>query len=421
METRATTMHTLHPIENFAEPEVHFLKVEENLPDDKAHTLHIRYFKSKNPDAPTVIYLHGGPGAGSDMTQAQLFNPEDYNIILLDQRGAGKSTPKGEMRENNTENLIEDLEKIRELFGLEKWVVAGGSWGSTLGLGYAEKYPERVSVIIMRGVFFARAEDTVGFLNDDSRAAKAHPKEWKYFKEETNKLLKTAGLPFLPEKISGDLNDKNSPLYAIINSYYDLLQGEDKELAAQAAGVFTFWEKTVSFLQPNAEGLSWATDPDGINMGLTEVTYMKKDWFLKENQLVDDLRIIKEAGIPVFIVHGKHDLVCSPKCAQIVKDNLAPGQVTYFQSEAGHAGSEPDTINYLVQAAKLARPLVQKNENENKNETEEKGDEKKKSAHMKLSMMNKDKGLAKKLVNLDIEELSKQKKDVKNVPVRKLS
>lgn len=287
-----------------------------------------------NPQGIPVIYCHGGPGAGSKPHHAQYFDTDKFRVILFDQRGAGLSTPRGCLEENTTADLIADMEKIRELFGIEKWVVGGGSWGSTLSLLYAEQHPERVLSLILRGVFLAREQDTVDLLQDESPAAQFHYPEWMRFKQETNKLLARAKLP---------ATDK--PTLAI---YHTLLNHADSETRKQAAMTFSRWELQNAFLDNRRlDAFDWnqMTDDD-INIGQTEIHYMFNRCFIEENQILNQIERI--AHIPTHVIHGRYDLVCLPIQADLLCAALK--NVTRYSPIAGHSGDETETIHAMVSA-----------------------------------------------------------------------
>lgn len=288
-----------------------------------------------NPAGIPAVVCHGGPGAGCPPFYAGYFNPEIYRIILVDQRGSGKSTPKGCMTDNNTQALVSDFEEIRKKLNIDKWVMLGGSWGSTLALLYAEAYPQNVLGLILRGVFLGREKDMSAFLRDGCPAALTNPTEWESFKSNLNRLLIESMLPVSE---------------SIVENLYALLTRSTDEVKINASGYLSQWEKENSYLQPTAEDIAWSATPDGVNMGLTEATYFKHKCFIKENQILDNIAAISQ--IPVYIVQGKYDLVCPRYQAIDLEDAIKNnrGRVTRYDAFSGHAGSEPDTINYLVQA-----------------------------------------------------------------------
>ena len=324
--------------------------------------LHTIYFASYgNPEGIPAIALHGGPGSGSDPYFAQFFDPEKYHIILADQRGAGKSTPKGEMRENTTQLLIEDIETIRAFLGIEKWLVFGGSWGSALSLLYAEVHPARVLGLIVRGIFLVRDEDTSAFVREGCPAAMMRKKEWDQFKADTTQLIQQSGM--------NHLSVQKDRIYHI---YYELLQHRDAELRENAASTLAAWEKFNSYLEPDDGELQWSRSPDGVNMALTEATYFEHHCFVKPNQILNDIAVLKD--IPVYIVQGKFDLVCPSYMADELEAALlqCEGLVVRYDTVAGHSQKDAGNVDALVRATdefgKKAFPLRGKVPNGRKGE-----------------------------------------------------
>lgn len=309
---------------------------EYRLEVSKTHTLAISEYG--NEKGIPIAVCHGGPGAGAPAFYARYFDPAIYRIVLFDQRGAGDSTPKGCMEENTTQDLIEDMEKIRKKLNIDKWALLGGSWGTTLALLYAEAYPQRVLGLVLRGVFLARKQDTYTFLEDGCPAAKLHSKDWQTFKNTTKKLLSEAKLECVEKELG-------SAQY-VIDTYYTLLTQTSNEIRTKAAAAFALWEKANSYLKPAKEDLDWCMSPDGVNMGITEITYMKNDWFIKENEILNKIKTIE--NIPTYIVQGAYDLVCPPYQADELEKHLK--NVTRHDPISGHSTMEPETINCLVAA-----------------------------------------------------------------------
>jgi len=310
----------------------HMLKVSE---------LHEIYFASYgNQNGIPVIALHGGPGSGTSPYYAQFFDPNKYHIILADQRGAGLSTPKGEMRDNTTPLLIQDIETIRTYLNIDKWAVFGGSWGSSLALLYAEAHPDRVLGLILRGIFLVRDDDTSAFVREGCPAALMRQKEWEQFKLDTTHLIQEAGLTSLSV-------DKDK----IYHIYYELLQHTNEELRENAAGTLSAWEKFNSYMDLNPEELKWSRSPDGVNMGLTEATYFENHCFVEHNQILNDIDRLK--NMPVYIVQGKFDLVCPSYMAdELEKALLAINDNKQFivrhDTIAGHSHKEPGNIDAII-------------------------------------------------------------------------
>lgn len=295
-----------------------------------------------NIEGVPVIVLHGGPGSGTTPDYARFFDPNHYHIILADQRGAGKSRPKGEMRENTTQDLIQDIEQIRQFFNIERWVVFGGSWGSTLSLLYAQAYPTRVLGLIVRGIFLGREDDIDAFTRDNCPAALMHAREWQTFKLATQRLIQQAN--------AKDLSLKTHKIFSI---YYQLLQHSDIEIKKLAAGTLAAWEKFNSYLEATAEDVQWGYSENGINMALTEATYFEHRLFIRPNQILQDIESLK--NIPVYIVQGSYDLVCPSYMADELEDalmtiNSNPRYVVRFDCIAGHSQFEPALRHELIKA-----------------------------------------------------------------------
>lgn len=297
-----------------------------------------------NPHGIPVIVLHGGPGSGTTPAYAQFFDPKQYHIILADQRGAGKSQPKGEMAENTTQDLIADIERIREFFHIKQWLVFGGSWGSTLALLYAQAYPEQVLGLIVRGIFLGRDDDVDAFTRENCPAALIHKPEWEKFKRDTTQLIQKAGL--------NHLSLQTDRIYCI---YYELLTQANLQIKNTAAATLSAWEKFNSYLIATKEDVDWGYSEDGINMGLTEATYFKHHLFIKPNQILNDIERLK--NIPVHIVQGIYDIVCPPYMADELEQalrtiNTDQQLITRHNCLAGHSQNEPAIRHGLMTALK---------------------------------------------------------------------
>lgn len=288
-----------------------------------------------------VVVVHGGPGSGSIPDFARFFNPEKYHIILIDQRGAGKSTPKGEMRDNTTQDLIADMEMVRKHYHIKDWVVYGGSWGSTLALLYAQAHPRQVTGLILRGIFLGRAHDVSAFTRDDGPAALLHHNEWQEFKRRTTEYIKMANL-----KLSVD----KDPIYSI---YYHLMTCGNDALKKQAASTLAGWEKFNSSLIANPDELNPKEDADKMNTALTEATYFEHDCFIEDNQILRDVPRLK--NIPVYIVQGSYDLVCPPYMADELEGalravNKDKNLVVRYNCVAGHTYRDEQIRDALIRS-----------------------------------------------------------------------
>lgn len=311
--------------------EEHFIQVS------PIHQIYVASYG--NPSGIPIITLHGGPGSSTEPYFAQFFNPEHYHIIVADQRGAGKSRPKGEMKDNTTQALIQDIETIREFFKVKQWAVFGGSWGSSLALLYAEAHPERVLGLLLRGIFLVRTQDFDAFVRENCPAALFHSREWAQFKADTERLIQQANLP---------LSIKEDRIYHI---YYKLLQVADSEIRKRAAGTLAAWEKLNSNLEMIVKESQIDESPDGVNMGLTEATYFEHGCFIKPNQILDEIHTLK--NIPVYIVQGIYDLVCPPYQADELESALLSinednSLIVRHNCLAGHSHKEPAIRDKLI-------------------------------------------------------------------------
>lgn len=306
------------------------------------HTIYVASYGNK--EGIPAVALHGGPGSGTSPFFSQFFNPTQYFVILIDQRGAGKSLPKGEMRENTTQLLIEDMEKVREYFKIKKWLVLGGSWGSTLALLYAQAHPTNVLALVLRGIFLGRFQDINAFVNDNSPAAKIHSREWKQFKFHTTKLL-----------LEAKLNNVSVETHPIYHLYFLLLQNSNVNIRDQAASTIASWEKYNSYLIPNPNDLMPQNHLENINMGLTEANYFENECFIKPNQILENLYLLKD--IPIYIIQGIYDLVCPAYQADELEEGLRKindsnncNLIKRFDVMAGHSHKDEEIQSAIIKA-----------------------------------------------------------------------
>ncbi|MCL4163062.1 UNVERIFIED_CONTAM: hypothetical protein GTU68_026004, partial [Idotea baltica] len=287
---------------------------------DDIHSLYVE--ESGTAEGIPVVYLHGGPGSGSSPLQRRLFNPEKYRIILFDQRGTGRSTPYADIRNNTTQDLIEDMEKIREALNIDRWVVSGGSWGSTLSLAYAQAHPERVMGLIVRGIFLGTPTEVNWFYQNG--ASNFFPDYWEDF------------LAPIPEEEHSDL----------LTAYHQRLHGENEIARMGAAKAWSTWEGRTLSLNPTPSMLSHFSDPRvALSVSLIESHYFVNNCFFEENQLLDNAHILKD--IPGYIIHGRYDMICQLKQAYDL--HQAWPTADYFVVPAtGHAVSEPGIISALI-------------------------------------------------------------------------
>ncbi len=296
---------------------------QHTLEVDAPHTLYIE--ECGNPDGLPVVFLHGGPGAGCSPYHRRFFDPARYRAVLFDQRGCGRSTPHGELAGNDTWSLVRDLETIREHLGIERWVVFGGSWGSTLGLAYAETHPERVLGLVLRGIFLGRDEDL----------------DW-FYKHGTNRIFPEQWQAFLEQIPANERQD-------LAVAYYRRLTGTDPQVQRAAARAWALWEGSCATLVPNEQAIDEMTEPTAaIALARLECHYFVNRMFLEPDQLLRDIE--KVADIPSVIVHGRWDAICMPEGA-FTLHQAWPGSELVIVPDAGHLASEPGIQRELVRAA----------------------------------------------------------------------
>lgn len=292
------------------------------------HTLWVE--ECGNPEGVPVVFLHGGPGAACEPFHRRFFDPEHCRIILFDQRGCGRSTPHAELKENTTQALVEDIERIREHLGIEAWLVFGGSWGSTLGLAYAETHPGRVTGLVLRGIFLCRPRDIRWFYQDG--AGRIHPELWQEY------------LRVIPEDERGDL----------VGAYYRRLTSRNPKVRGEAARAWSLWEGSTSNLVPKDSVLAhFSNEATALSLARIECHYFMHDSFLRENQLLEDAHRLRD--IPGVIVHGRYDVVCPIEQAWAL--HLAWPEAEFVVCpRSGHSAGEPEIVDALVRAVqKLTR------------------------------------------------------------------
>ncbi|MCL2468917.1 MAG: prolyl aminopeptidase [Alphaproteobacteria bacterium] len=277
-----------------------------------------------NPQGRPALFLHGGPGGGCGKDHRRLFNPKKYRIVLFDQRGCGRSVPYNNLKANTTQHLISDIEKLRHFLKIEDWVILGGSWGSALALAYAEKYPKRVSGLVLRGIFTLRKKELEWFYKGG--ASFLFPEAWERF---TNALSPT--------------ERKN-----IMGSYQKRLSSKNKKIKIVAARAWSDWEGDTLCLIPKGEyKIDESRDRFALAIASIENHYFVNNGFVKEGQLIRNAS--KLADIPGVIIQGRYDMVCPPVTAWELHKNW-PSSKLVIVPDAGHAYDEPGILDATIRA-----------------------------------------------------------------------
>lgn len=283
--------------------------------------------QSGNPDGIPVIYCHGGPGGGSSPFHRQLFDPKLYHIIIFDQRGCGLSTPALQLESNSTAHLIADMEQIRQYLQIQSWVVAGGSWGSTLALAYGQAYPEHCLGFILRGIFLGRQQDIDWLYRAGGGASQVFPDYYQDF------LQPVAQLSHLD----------------ILEAYQLQLHHRDDSVRLEAALAWSIWESRIATLLPNEFSCGGDMDAQSaLALALIEHHYFQHHCFFEPDQLLNNIHKINH--LPCQIVHGRYDIVCKAENAFSLA-SLWPGAELKWVVDAGHSASEVGIRSALVQAS----------------------------------------------------------------------
>lgn len=278
-----------------------------------------------NPEGIPVVFLHGGPGSGCRPYHRRLFDPARYRAVLLDQRGAGRSTPAGNLAGNSTGRLLDDLELIRNALGIQRWLVFGGSWGAALGLLYAQQHPDRVSGLVLRGSFLARQRDLDWYLHDG--ASRLYPERWE-------EVVKTLPLP-----AGADL----------LQAMKEVFLGSDELAKLRLARAWAQWGAQLT-LGPEFDPAEVESRSPTLllHQFAIELHYALNRYFIAENQILDQCDRLPD--VPVTLIHGRFDLVCPPEAALSLKERI-PGAELQILPQAGHSGSCAAMIDALVAAA----------------------------------------------------------------------
>lgn len=277
-----------------------------------------------NPHGKPVVFLHGGPGGGCTPTQRRLFDPEKYRILLFDQRGCGRSTPYASLEANTTWHLVADIERLRTMIGVDKWMVFGGSWGSTLALAYAETHPERVTELVLRGIFTLRRSELLWYYQEG--ASWIFPDKWEGF------------LAPIPEEERGDL----------MAAYRKRLTDPDPAVQAKAAQAWSLWEgETITLLHNQEYSDQFGNEHYAIAFARIENHYFVNEGWFADGQLIRNAHRLK--GIPGVIIQGRYDIATPPKTAWDLH-KAWPEAHFIMVPDAGHAVSEPGITHHLIEA-----------------------------------------------------------------------
>ena len=285
----------------------------------------IYYEESGNPSGKPCLFIHGGPGGGTSPAARQFFDPEKYRIVLFDQRGCGQSKPHASIEANTTWHLIDDIELIRETLDIDRWLVFGGSWGSTLSLAYAQRHPERVSELVLRGIFLLRSQELQWFYQHG--ASELYPDAWQHY------------LAPIPESERHDL----------ISAFHSRLTSEDSEVRLSAARAWSVWEASTSFLIQNEDFMAQLDEPEAaLAMARIECHYFVNGGFFESpNQLLEAIDKIRH--IPCVIVQGRYDVVCPPTTAWDLH-RAWPEADFKLIANAGHSAFDPANAVALIEA-----------------------------------------------------------------------
>ena len=295
---------------------------------DARHRLY--YEQCGNPKGKPVVLLHGGPGAGCGPKMRRFHDPKHYRIVLFDQRGAGRSTPHADLVDNTTHALVADIEALRTHLGIERWQVFGGSWGSTLALAYAETHPDRVTELVLRGIFMLRRWELEWFYQEG--ASRLFPDAWQHY------------LDGIPAVEHGDL----------ISAYHRRLTHEDPAVRLAAARRWSVWEAATSFLRQDPDFMS-GHEEEAFALAFARIEshyFVNGGFFEHDDQLLRDAHRIRH--IPGTIVHGRYDVVCPVQNAWDLK-KAWPEATLHIAPTSGHSAFEPEIASLLVDATNAYR------------------------------------------------------------------
>ena len=287
------------------------------------HELH--YEQAGSPDGKPVVFLHGGPGGGIEPDHRRYFDPKAYRVVLFDQRGCGKSTPHASLDENTTWDLVADIERLREHLGIDNWQVFGGSWGSCLALAYAQTHPERVTELVLRGIFMLRRSELLWFYQEG--ASHVFPDIWEGY------------VAPIPKSERGDM----------MAAYYKRLTGDDATMRLEAAKAWSVWEGSTLSIWPDPEREAQSGEDD-IALAFARIEchyFVNGGFFERDGQLLEEVDKIRH--VPTVIVQGRYDM-CTPVRTAWDLHGAWPEADFRLVHDAGHAGSEPGIVHELVSA-----------------------------------------------------------------------
>lgn len=294
----------------------------------KVSSVHELYYEQcGNPNGKPVVFLHGGPGAGLIADYRRFFDPEAYRVILFEQRGAGRSVPHASLEDNTTWHLVEDIEQLRRHFGVEQWLVFGGSWGSTLSLAYAESHPERVRALVLRGIFLCRPVEIRWFYEASHGASALFPDTWEEY------------VRIIPEAERGDM----------LGAYHRRLTSDDSAVRLEAAMAWSVWEASALKLLRDQSMIDEFSEPEmALALARIECHYFVNNCFFNtDNYLLEQVGRIRH--IPGVIVHGRYDVIC-PLMSAWDLHRAWPEATLKIIPDAGHAATEPGIADALIEA-----------------------------------------------------------------------
>ena len=285
----------------------------------------IYYEECGNPRGKPALFVHGGPGAGAGKDSRRFFDPKRFRIVLFDQRGCGRSRPHASLVDNTTWHLVEDIERLRQHLGVERWLVFGGSWGSTLSLAYAQTHPQRVTELVLRGIFLLRQAEIRWFYQEGANAV--FPDPWEHY------------VAPIPPAERSDL----------VAAFYRRLTGNDPQVALDAAKAWSIWEAATSYLHVNQENIvRWSDDAFATAVARIECHYfVNRGFFQHEDQLLRNTGAIRH--VPAVIVQGRYDVVC-PMMSAWELHRAWPEAEFHVVPDAGHSAMEPGILHQLVSA-----------------------------------------------------------------------